>query len=155
MLPTQSNKLATYCTDSVWMLCSQKGEIRLKIMCLKALLLSSEHLILTPGHGNKKIWQYVTKTLLVLQFIKHQKKGGNLSKVTGLYLQYRRVMDEDCLATPDPTTSMFLYWINTNRMGTAKKMTFAMFLWIYFSFFPFFFFKTAFLKTKKKCVHLS
>lgn len=37
-------------------------------------------------------------------------------------------MDEDCLATPDPTTSMFLYWINTNRMGTAK-MTFATFLY--------------------------
>lgn len=30
-------------------------------------------------------------------------------------------MDEDCLATPEPTTSMFLYWINTNRMGTAKN----------------------------------
>lgn len=29
-------------------------------------------------------------------------------------------MDEDCLATPGPTTSMFLNWINTNRMGTAR-----------------------------------
>lgn len=36
--------------------------------------------------------------------------------------------DEDCLATPDPTTSMFLYWINTNRMGTAKMIS-AMFLY--------------------------
>lgn len=31
-------------------------------------------------------------------------------------------MDEDCLATPGPTTSMFLYWINTNRMGTARTI---------------------------------
>lgn len=62
---------------------------------------------------------------------KASKKGGYLSKsVTGLYLQYRRaqLMDEDCLATPDPTTSTFLSWINTNRMGTAKRI-FAMFLY--------------------------
>lgn len=31
-------------------------------------------------------------------------------------------MDDDCLATLDPTTSIFLYWINTNRMGTAKRL---------------------------------
>lgn len=26
------------------------------------------------------------------------------------------------MTTPDPTTSTFLYWINTNRMGTATKI---------------------------------
>lgn len=56
-------------------------------------------------------------------------KRGNLS--VSLYLQDRKaqVMDEDCLATPGPTTSTFLYWMNTNRMGTAKTI-FATFLYI-------------------------
>lgn len=46
-----------------------------------------------------------------------------LLKVTVVYLQYRRaqVMDEELLSQP-PTLyqPMFLYWANTNRMGTAK-----------------------------------
>lgn len=60
-----------------------------------------------------------------------KKRRLSLKSVTVLYLQYTRaqLMDEDCLATPDPTTSMFLFWINTNRMGTAKKAIFAMFLY--------------------------
>lgn len=47
-------------------------------------------------------------------------------------------MDEDCLATPDPTSSMFLYWINTNRMGTAKINDFCIDLWIRLGFFWYF-----------------
>lgn len=51
------------------------------------------------------------------------KKASVSQRESVLYLHYRRaqVKDEGCLATSDPTTSMFLYWINTNRMGTAKK----------------------------------
>lgn len=59
---------------------------------------------------------------------KAQKRRLSLTSESVLYLHYRRaqLMDDDCLATRGPTTSMFLYWINTNRMGTAKT-TFAMF----------------------------
>lgn len=71
--------------------------------------------------GKMAIFDKNTTTFAVY---KASKKGGYLSEsVTVLYLQYRRaqLMDEDCLATPDPTTSMFLYWMNTNRMGTANN----------------------------------
>lgn len=59
-------------------------------------------------------------------------------------------MDEDCLATPAPTSSMFLYWINTNRMGTAKINDFCN---VFMDTF-FFRLKIAFIK-QKKFVHLS
>lgn len=66
-----------------------------------------------------------------------KKKGGYLSK--GSHSFVLTVLgglnsDEDCLATPDPTTSMFLYWINTNRMGTAKMIS-AMFFILKKTFF--------------------
>ena len=63
------------------------------------------------------------KSTTSLQVCKASKKAFFLSEVKSvLYLQERRaqLMDEDCLATPDPTTSTFLYWVKTNRMGTAK-----------------------------------
>lgn len=63
-------------------------------------------------------------TLFVFAVYKHQKRRVSLkSQSQFCTYSYRRaqLMDDDCLATPDPTTSIFLYWINTNRMGTAKN----------------------------------
>lgn len=123
MLPTQTIYRTTNC--EVWVLCSQWSHTRgnkSQKHESKVLFLSSEHFILTQETWGK--WQYLTKILQLLQFIKASKKMGiSQSQSQFLYLQHRRaqLMDEDCLATPDPTTSMFLYWINTNRMGTAKN----------------------------------
>lgn len=109
-----------------------KGEISLRNMWYKNQSLKHyaspqniSYLPKTKGKmaifDKKKIY-----ILHVLQCIKHQKRRVFLK----VYLHYRRAQlkDEDCLATPDPTTSTFLYWINTNRMGTAKNF-FAMFLY--------------------------
>lgn len=96
------------------------------------LFLSSEHFILTQRHGeNCNNSQKTTFAAYKSSSSKKKKRRLSLKSVTVLYLQYTRaqLMDEDCLATPDPTTSMFLFWINTNRMGTAKKAIFAMFLY--------------------------
>lgn len=71
--------------------------------------------------GKMAIFDKNTTSLAVC---KASNKAFLSKSVTVLYLQYRRaqLMDEDCLATPDPTTSMFLYSINTNRMGTAMAI---------------------------------
>lgn len=104
----------------VWMLAVKRGHTSQEHV-YKHYSSPQNILYLPRGHGKNSdsMWQ---KHYLFCSLSSIKKKGGNLSKVTGLYLQYRRaqVMDEDCLATPDPTSSMFLYWINTNRMGTAK-----------------------------------
>lgn len=98
-----------------------QGQISLRNMWYKKLVHYSSPLNISylPRDMGK-----MTKILHRLQF-KASKKGVYLSKsvTVFLYLQYRRaqLLDDDCLATPDPTTSMLLYWINTNRMGTAKN----------------------------------
>lgn len=127
MLPTQpTERRHTGKSQKVWMLWSHTRASESQT-CLKHYFLSSEHFYTYPGTlgvgGGIAIFDKKNSTSIAGH--KASKNGEYISQCQSqfLYLQYRRaqLMDEDCLATPGPTTSMFLYWINTNRMGTAKK----------------------------------
>lgn len=112
------------------MLCSQsQGEMRLKYK-----FYSSPHISYLPRDMGKMT--IFDKNTTSFAFYKASKKAGISQKAVSFVLTVLGGLnsDEDCLATPDPTTSMFLYWINTNRMGTAKMIS-AMFFILKKTFF--------------------